>query len=694
MGKSFVYNTGAAQDDEPIDRIDLVYGVFIDGTLNNKDNTDLRNKYGPGSVEPTTETEIEEKRKYLEASKRSFIDRQGTDNSYSNDYTNVARMWEHTNDDYSIYVEGMGTQKSERDRQDGFAFGSGQTGVRSRVRSACELVAEKAKGEINAIDENEIGKKTINITLDVFGFSRGAAAARNFVYEVKKAEGYATARQITNMPNGRYMPEPVPYGGYPVPVQRYREAWVDVDNYEINRELLLEDNSLPAMGHLGYSLLEKTNLEFEDLEHVSIKVRFVGIYDTVSSYYEKGGVSDHYDVEGKEKDEGTVAKLASQAARQKLNKSHFKNNVADLQLNSIICEKLVHFTAKDEHRRNFALTRIIQKPGKAIEKNFPGVHCDIGGAYLTDVEVVDEIETEFLAKNLLKRMANISLPLYLETSPLNKFKKQLISEYWYKENELKINLEEISAAFIVRYLKLTGTRHVKKEYSYIFLHFMEEFARTTGMDAYFKNKLEQQYPLISTTQEPDWNRMLTERPPKRDTLEKITSLPTITVTNDFLAKVKDYLTPYVFDEDHAVKEWEFISDEALEEQRQERINKEKAKRSQEKIRKEIEEGTFLKEAQTVTQDNLRANQYRPSLIIKMYDDVTPQKQEEDKPSHLKPEKIDKIDDPYTIVLDEVEITGHNSQKMLRTLRSNYLHWSSNRDWFGMEPNDGRKREIL
>ena len=52
---------------------------------------------------------------------------------------------------------------------------------------------------------------------------------------------------------------------------------------------------------------------------------------------------------------------------------------------------MVHFTAMDEHRYNFALTKL---PG-ATEKQFPGVHCDIGGAYLTEKETVDEMNNYY-----------------------------------------------------------------------------------------------------------------------------------------------------------------------------------------------------------------------------------------------------------------------------------------------------------
>jgi hypothetical protein len=47
----------------------------------------------------------------------------------------------------------------------------------------------------------------------------------------------------------------------------------------------------------------------------------------------------------------------------------------------------------------------------------------------------------------------------------------------------------------------------------------------------------------------------------------------------------------------------------------------------------------------------------------------------------------------TITLEEVVVQGLDTQKALRKLRGEYLHWSSNRKWFGMEPpNNNRKRK--
>ena len=44
MGKSFVFNTGASDDDKQKNDIRAEFGVFIDGTLNNLKNTDTRKK--------------------------------------------------------------------------------------------------------------------------------------------------------------------------------------------------------------------------------------------------------------------------------------------------------------------------------------------------------------------------------------------------------------------------------------------------------------------------------------------------------------------------------------------------------------------------------------------------------------------------------------------------------------------------
>jgi hypothetical protein len=688
MGKTFVYNTGASKDEEKQDELRLTFGIFIDGTLNNKNNTDMRNKHSRGmdaegkidyskgndklesedeekynniknkgrieqllskqNKTPAEEAEfkaIDERDKYLVASYRvpfnEFgLDRMGTDNSYSNDYTNVARMWQCCEQEvYAIYVPGMGTDNLMRDSQDGFAFGSGQTGIRARVRNACEQVADKIAKKMEKGNENTV---LTQITLDVFGFSRGAATARNLVYEVNQDYSYAKAVQ-KEIPCGVEYRESRNSQSGRVRIQKFRTAFVDVDNYEIDNSYLIQDQ-LPKMGHLGYSLLQKTKLEFEDLKEVEIIVRFVGIYDTVSSYFEQNDVSDHYDDYGKLKDEG--GKLLKEAWS-----THFNDDIGELHLNNLYCQKVVHFTAKDEHRQNFALTRINQIPGKYIEKNFPGVHCDIGGAYMTEKEVIDEIGTSLKdEKGVFSYLAGI-IPSNLPG--LTALRNDLIRQYWYHEEQIEIKRQWES---LLPYYKLTGTRGkkiegtedeyegVKKEYSYIPLHFMETYARGTEMKKNFVQEVSEKFPL-----------------------------------DNFLTNVKSYLTPYALDETNQVKEWDFISDEDIEQKRLDRIEQQKLETETKKIEQQLKDHTYEYESMKISTDNLRVEQYKPKMDF----------------GTLKIPQEVPVEEPgiKTIELEEVKITSYNPQKMLRTLRNEYLHWSSTRDWFGMQPNTNRKRQI-
>ena len=47
MSTTFVYNSG--EDKVENKYMELSFGVFIDGTLNNKDNTDMRTRFCPAS---------------------------------------------------------------------------------------------------------------------------------------------------------------------------------------------------------------------------------------------------------------------------------------------------------------------------------------------------------------------------------------------------------------------------------------------------------------------------------------------------------------------------------------------------------------------------------------------------------------------------------------------------------------------
>jgi len=688
MGKTIAYNTGS-KDDKKDDELRINFGVFIDGTLNNKTNTQLR-RYSRGESEHSTISDkkkeadikreksdlkkikkgkhvdvpdgfqnVQQYRNYLEGVHRSYFDKMGTDNSYSNDDTNVARMWKCCMEDYAIYVEGMGTDDNKQDSQDGFAFGSGKTGIRARVRLACERVAERVQKELIK-DENK-GKKLTEITFDVFGFSRGAASARNFVHEINTKRAYT--KKSIRIPDGY---EPIdPYSRSEAPPRpKYRSAQGDFDGLEVDPKGLLKNGQLPKLGHLGYSLLLSTDFEEEDLEELKIVVRFIGIYDTVSSYYERGALGS-YDAYGNLEDDGKITKLVTFSSNKDFADDEQELGLHDLELNKMgdvtKFQKLVHFTAQDEHRKNFVLTRIKQVPNKAIEKNLPGVHCDIGGAYENEeFEVVDEIGTTAKDDKYKSKVFRWSKPRpfpyslldLVEKGPpeegLEGLRQDLIDQYWYLDKELEIHPDW-------GYDRLTGTRKVRKEYSYVSLHFMEEYCEQTTMPEKMNTTVLSKYPLGNT----------------------------------FLEGIKTNLHDYVFGDD---TEWKFLSDGQIaknkydreleyEKQLEEEAKEREFQAQMKQFDEDLKSGKYERDQMIMKSDNLRPEIYRPK-VMEINKDV-PTMEDLDKPYN--------DDKPY--LLETIEVRGYNMQKALRKLRHEYLHWSSTRDWFGMEPpNDKRERE--
>ena len=639
MAQTFVYNSGTYQETNS-GTIHLEFGLFFDGTLNSVKNTELRltvlNQNDLKILPSDDEKEVKRKEEelkyrrssisdelfeflipnayirniensgditdYRRADERGFFDRMGVDNSLMNDYTNVARMWNCCNDNYRIYIEGIGTLDRQKDISAGFQFGSGDTGIRGKVRRGCYELAKK-------INE-KLPKKTdevIKVTLDVFGFSRGAAAARNFLYEVnvsnKREEDTKLGKRFERT-GKRPSNEGNRYG-----YNEYAYFYYDKDSVRVNIDFFEEDK-WPKYGYLGYYLL-KDKVSPEVLDRIRLEIRFVGIYDTVSSYEEFGNISG-LDL----LDKGI----------QHSSESFFKDDVEQLQLNNLgKFQKAVHFTAMNEHRENFALTKM--RVENCIEKTFPGVHCDIGGAYETGTEYVDEIEIDYDITNIINH-------IYLDV-----FQQYLILEHWYKEDQL-------DQSFDKSYFKLSGTRFLRKEYSYIPLHFMQQF---------FNEFLGNSYANVISK-------------------NVVTDYPISDPQDEILIKVKERLRKYVFRDENKKeeerseeeKEWRFISDgerkKLLQEEGRKVIDEIKSKRrkEQEKIKKEdqnmmlLEGGTYKK---TVTFDS------EPKIN-------------------------------YAKVLQEVYKRNPiiETQDVLRILRNKYLHWSANRDWFGMQPTSDRKRK--
>lgn len=432
----------AEEGDTPEEKkkINLTFGVFIDGTLNNMYNSIARQTWEDDQVKSKykgfTNEELqkfvknpEERLKAVALSQEDVGNEKNSrykyeeNSSYENDLSNPAILFKNYLKDnkdpdnliFKIYTEGMGTNTLNDDENmtetgtlpvknyetddvvEGTGFGQGTAGILDRVERAVKMMADK----IIEMNEKEVG----TITVDVFGFSRGAASARCFVHE------------ITRQP---YMALNYSHKGH--------KSFKDANGHKVSEEYS-DKKRLPSNGRLGYHL---TN---EKITFDKLVIRFAGLYDTVPHH----GFAQW-------------------------------NDISDLGLNSISKAKYtVHMVAADEHRANFNLVDISCITGKkgggktdrGIELYLPGVHCDVGGSY---VEGRNE-------KNGRMMVSSMWGP------DLGKEKDRLITEGWFRKNELTIHWDNAQRTILNGVARVLSSNReaISNQYSYIPLHLMVKF---------------------------------------------------------------------------------------------------------------------------------------------------------------------------------------------------------------------------
>lgn len=400
------------------DPVNFTFGVFLDGTLNNMYNTELRQKVtGKEVLRP-------EGSKLSVAEAQDVYDKKGGavdddpskgETSFENDLSNPAILFKNYIIDsktiFKIYTEGMGTNTAPKrfgdvleandykgdDMMMGPAFGMGAAGIMDRVRKSISDVCTK-------ISKNILKNKEVvgSLTFDVFGFSRGAAAARHFVHVVTQ-------------------------GSYVAHTRAWKEGFIVTDKFGYNISESYANGMMPAFGYLGQLLSEAGLMDVQ----TKIRIRFVGIYDTVPHH-------------------GLIQ----------------SNDNKDLGLNDVNrADYVVHMVAADEHRANFSLvdissvTKTSPESGKkgGIELHYPGVHCDVGGAYV-----------EGWTDNPKRIEATI-----LEDS-LHPLTEELIRLGWFLPGELSVKEDPFYRLTINNY-RLEGKRKLSNQYSFIPLHLMTEF---------------------------------------------------------------------------------------------------------------------------------------------------------------------------------------------------------------------------
>ncbi|WP_052118437.1 phospholipase effector Tle1 domain-containing protein [Erwinia oleae] len=198
--------------------VTLVVGIFFDGTGNNAVN--VRNMLAACSGEHFR-IDNEDVESILAETAHEKMGVSGTGAfSYTSYYTNVhwlstlyRQMISPVNGciQRTVYVEGTGTVNGEPDRVLGIGMGISDTGVLAKTDRA---IAELA-GAINTVRDNLNSPfKIIALKFDIFGFSRGAAAARHFANRVQ-AQDTALASAI------REGMADVDYSGAPCGVTRF-----------------------------------------------------------------------------------------------------------------------------------------------------------------------------------------------------------------------------------------------------------------------------------------------------------------------------------------------------------------------------------------------------------------------------------------------------------------------------------------
>ncbi|RZL97599.1 MAG: DUF2235 domain-containing protein, partial [Pedobacter sp.] len=267
---------------------------------------------------------------------------------------------------------------------------------------------------VNQIRNSMKGKKDMyidTITFDVFGFSRGAAAARHFVHVVKYPSYRAKTGWLVNFQHATYTTYDMQ--GTPLP-----------SSYE--------GKAMPEFGVLGQLLQDAGLLA----PQTKVNVRFVGVYDTVPHH----GMSQSDDFEVLGLDD--------------VNKADY----------------VVHIVAADEYRAYFDLVDISSvaethpdsKNKGGMELIYPGVHCDVGGAYVE-------------GDGNHPRRINVA-PKW---EPLKAEKRAFVQQGWFREEEMSI-IPYITGSIIPppfsNFLRLEGEKtKVSNQYSYIPLHLMAQF---------------------------------------------------------------------------------------------------------------------------------------------------------------------------------------------------------------------------
>lgn len=323
--------------------VNVYVGMFFDGTGNNRFNseTEYYSKINSNNIKYVANTIPAHAVKTItdvngKVTKIKISDR----DSYWNPYSNVVKLYdlykeeknpEHRDELHKEYgkhvilkqyVEGIGTKRNKEDDVAGSALARGPRGIIGRVE---EGIKDLVKNQLGVVKAKKINK----IVFDVFGFSRGAAAARHFCNEVKKKASYTH--------------------------EMIRDPYDSKGRIMTGKQIV----SSQAGGLLG-RLLQQNGFKSVG-ETFSIEIRFLGVFETVIS---DGIVKENLGYKA------IPLTLMGPLIQESL--KDIKTAVGGLGIRNIF-----HIKADSEWRQNFAFTPT--NAGHTI--SMLGAHSDIGGGY-------------------------------------------------------------------------------------------------------------------------------------------------------------------------------------------------------------------------------------------------------------------------------------------------------------------------
>lgn len=432
--------------------VHFTIGMFFDGTGNNRFNSE-KVYYKKLNSSKLVYSRIPKEKKLEDG---SIIQ---NDSSYWNPYSNVALLYDlYDEKQYSdkekkvtlkLYIQGIGTQEGKEDDILGSALGEGENGIIGKVAEGCKELAEEIKKVLG--NDNEIG----SVTFDVFGFSRGAAAARHFCNEIIGEENVKDFFTKSNS---------------------------DSDSSQKNQGNTRVKNNLRfipigkkyTLGLLGLALKDiRSQYEISELftETTKVNIRFLGIFDTVVSQML---IKNHF---GKKLDLlSPVTKIPFGVGTS----IETKFDVVKQKIDNLPIKQVVHLIAEDEWRENFALTKA--GIGKHIfEVNLPGTHSDIGGGYAAIKEDYDIIDYE---QTIIDKGEERKIPVRLEKIRSfllnNQFgsSDEIFYRYLvYEQRKSDTNYDKIE----VIDWQIIAKRKIIPRYSIVNMYIMKELAKLYGI---------------------------------------------------------------------------------------------------------------------------------------------------------------------------------------------------------------------